>query len=217
VALADLTPAARPPSQARLGDSVLAIGFPLDLGGDATVTPGIVSASTAPGARRGRPTPRLLQTDAAINPKTAAGRSSTDGQADRHQHHPAKDAENVSFRHRDRRRSVIDQILASPPPARLDRRDLRPVNGAAARCNSASARRAARAAHDPPCSPTAPPPGQDCGRDVVVSVDGACGNDGLLSKPATTSRRFDRPRRGRSVGPRRVRIVIAKRPTTLPG
>jgi S1-C subfamily serine protease len=60
----------------RLGDDVIAIGFPLDLGGTPTVTRGIVSAQERDitlgdgpvGELRG-----LLQTDAAINPGNSGG------------------------------------------------------------------------------------------------------------------------------------------------
>jgi S1-C subfamily serine protease len=60
----------------RLGDDVIAIGFPLGLGG-ATVTKGIVSAKNRRISPQGGVTPLrltgILQTDAAINPGNSGG------------------------------------------------------------------------------------------------------------------------------------------------
>jgi S1-C subfamily serine protease len=60
----------------RLGDDVIAIGYPLGLGG-ATVTKGIVSAKNRRISPQGGPTPLrltgILQTDAAINPGNSGG------------------------------------------------------------------------------------------------------------------------------------------------
>jgi S1-C subfamily serine protease len=58
----------------RLGDDVIAVGFPLGLGGGATVTKGIVSSTSRTiepqgGVRLGG----VLQTDAAINPGNSGG------------------------------------------------------------------------------------------------------------------------------------------------
>ena len=89
VALSDLIPVPLGhSSQARLGDGVLAIGFPLDLGGGPTVTQGIVSglhrtvhaedgpiSRAAPDGRRDQPG------------QLRRGARRLDGQADRHQHH----------------------------------------------------------------------------------------------------------------------------------
>ena len=76
VPLSDLVPLPLGRSSTlRLGDSVLAIGFPLDLGGGPTVTQGIVSGLDRTRARR-RTAPSLqglLQTDAAINPGNSGG------------------------------------------------------------------------------------------------------------------------------------------------
>ena len=61
-------------SKLRLGDGVLAIGFPLDLGGGPTVTQGIVSGldrTFQPDG--GASLEGLLQTDAAINPGNSGG------------------------------------------------------------------------------------------------------------------------------------------------
>ena len=75
----DLTPIAiGSSSNLRLGDDVLAIGFPLGLGDSPTVTRGIVSAldrRIQAGASTGesRELEGLLQTDAAINPGNSGG------------------------------------------------------------------------------------------------------------------------------------------------
>jgi putative serine protease PepD len=59
-------------SQLRLGDPVIALGFPLDLGG-VTVTSGIVSGLNRTIEARGGDLTGLLQTDAAINPGNSGG------------------------------------------------------------------------------------------------------------------------------------------------
>ncbi|HWC14450.1 MAG TPA: trypsin-like peptidase domain-containing protein [Actinomycetota bacterium] len=111
-------------SNLRLGDDVLAIGFPLGLGDSPTVTKGIVSAldrNISAGAQ-GLELQGLLQTDAAINPgnsggalidragrlvgiNTAAARASA--------------AENVGFAIAiDEALPVIEEILSEPPSQR---------------------------------------------------------------------------------------------------
>jgi len=65
-------------SQLRLGDVVVAIGFPLGLGSGPTVTEGIVSAldrriEAGSAAGESRRLDGLLQTDAAINPGNSGG------------------------------------------------------------------------------------------------------------------------------------------------
>ena len=58
----------------RLGDSVLAVGFPLGLSGGPTVTRGILSGSSRVIQPQGGPKLEgLLQTDAAINPGNSGG------------------------------------------------------------------------------------------------------------------------------------------------
>ena len=73
--LADLIPVPLGHSSTlRLGDGVLAIGFPLDLGGGPTVTQGIVSGlDRTVHADDGPDLEGLLQTDAAINPGNSGG------------------------------------------------------------------------------------------------------------------------------------------------
>ena len=57
----------------RVGDEVIAIGNALNLGGDATVTRGIVSAKDRDLAAEGVSLEGLIQTDAAINPGNSGG------------------------------------------------------------------------------------------------------------------------------------------------
>ena len=74
VLLVEPSPDARPMtlgnvSEIRLGDEVIALGFPLgnDLGGDYTVTTGVVSS------HRVKDSARWIQTDAAVNPGSSGG------------------------------------------------------------------------------------------------------------------------------------------------
>jgi S1-C subfamily serine protease len=109
----------------RLGDDVIAIGFPLDLGG-ATVTKGIVSAKNRRISPQGGSTPLrltgILQTDAAINPGNSGGalvdangrlvgiNSAAAG---------AATAENIGFAIPiDEVVPVIEEILSEPPEQR---------------------------------------------------------------------------------------------------
>jgi S1-C subfamily serine protease len=75
VPLTDLVPLAIGRSSTmRLGDEVLAIGFPLNLGGGPTVTRGIVSGLDRAVHADGEPgLTGMLQTDAAINPGNSGG------------------------------------------------------------------------------------------------------------------------------------------------
>jgi putative serine protease PepD len=57
----------------RVGDEVIAIGNALNLGGDATVTRGIVSAKDRDLQAQGESLEGLIQTDAAINPGNSGG------------------------------------------------------------------------------------------------------------------------------------------------
>jgi S1-C subfamily serine protease len=77
VALTDLVPVPLGRSaHLRLGDAVLAIGFPLGLTGGPTVTQGIVSGLDRTVHADGGPSLEgLLQTDAAINPGNSGGAS----------------------------------------------------------------------------------------------------------------------------------------------
>lgn len=111
-------------SRLRLGDQVIAIGFPLGLGRGATVTEGIVSALDrsieAAGIRgEARPLEGLLQTDAAINPGNsggalidAAGRLVGINTAAAQ----ASQAENIGFAIAiDNALPIVEEILSEPP------------------------------------------------------------------------------------------------------
>ena len=111
-------------SNLRLGDDVVAIGFPLGLGDSPTVTKGIVSAldrNISAGAE-GLELQGLLQTDAAINPGNSggalidrAGRLVGINTAAAQ----AAAAENVGFAIAiDEALPVIEEILSEPPEMR---------------------------------------------------------------------------------------------------
>ncbi|MGH2757463.1 MAG: S1C family serine protease [Actinomycetota bacterium] len=114
-------------SQLRLGDEVIAIGFPLGLGQSPTVTKGIVSALDreieAGGATgESRELSGLLQTDAAINPGNSGGALIDRGgrlvgintAAAR-----AGEAENIGFAIQiDDALPTIEEILSEPPSDR---------------------------------------------------------------------------------------------------
>jgi S1-C subfamily serine protease len=100
-------------STLRLGDSVLTVGFPLDLGGGPTVTHGIVSGLDRTVTAAGGPQLRgLLQTDAAINPGNSGGALiDSTGKLVGINTIAATSAENVGFAISiDSARSVIDEI-----------------------------------------------------------------------------------------------------------
>jgi S1-C subfamily serine protease len=121
VKLTDLTPVALGRSASlRLGDSVLTIGFPLDLGGGPTVTHGIVSGlDRTVTAQSGPELHGLLQTDAAINPGNSGGALvDATGKLIGINTVAAKGAENVGFAITiDSARSVIDEIRSKPNDA----------------------------------------------------------------------------------------------------
>ena len=225
VALSDLIPVPLGHSaQARLGDGVLAIGFPLDLGGGPTVTQGIVSGlDRTVHAEDGPDLLGLLQTDAAINPGNSGGALvDSTGKLIGINTIAAKDAENVGFAIAiDGARSVIDQILRKPAGsqawigATFD--SVRSAADAVQLGLQPGARGAAVVAvfSDSPAAKSGLREG-----DVVVSVDGSLvGTADLLSKALASHKPGD------SIvldvvdqsGPRRVRIVIAKRPAMLSG
>lgn len=107
----------------RLGDDVIALGFPLGLGGGATVTKGIVSSTSRTiepqgGVRLGG----VLQTDAAINPGNSGG-ALVDGNGRLIGINTAAAgagaAENVGFAIAiDSAIPVIEEILSEPPEER---------------------------------------------------------------------------------------------------
>jgi putative serine protease PepD len=104
-------------SKLRLGDSVLAIGFPLDLGGGPTVTQGIVSGlDRTVHADDGPDLKGLLQTDAAINPGNSGGALvDSSGRLIGINTIGATHAENIGFAIAiDGARSVIDELRSKP-------------------------------------------------------------------------------------------------------
>jgi len=114
-------------SNLRLGDEVIAIGFPLGLGSGATVTMGIVSAldrriEAAGPSGDPRPLDGLLQTDAAINPGNSggalidrAGRLVGINTAAAR----ASQAENIGFAIQiDQALPIVEEILSEPPEER---------------------------------------------------------------------------------------------------
>lgn len=114
-------------SDLRLGDDVVAIGFPLGLGGGPTVTKGIVSATdraiTAEGAVGGaEELGGLLQTDAAINPGNSGGALIDAGGrlvGINTAAAQAAAAENVGFAIAiDQALPVVREILSEPPEKR---------------------------------------------------------------------------------------------------
>jgi S1-C subfamily serine protease len=121
VKLSDLVPIALGRSSSlRLGDSVLTVGFPLDLGGSPTVTRGIVSGlDRTVTAQTGPELHGLLQTDAAINPGNSGGALiDSTGKLIGINTVAERGAENVGFAITiDSARSVIDEIRSKPSSA----------------------------------------------------------------------------------------------------
>ena len=187
---------------------MLAIGFPLDLGGGPTVTQGIVSGlDRTVHAEDGPDLEGLLQTDAAINPGNSGGALvDSTGKLIGINTIAAKDAENVGFAIAiDGARSVIDR---DPAQARRQQAwigaTFDSVEQAAAAVQLGlppGARGAAVVAvfADSPAAKSGLREG-----DVVVSVDGSLGGLGRLAGEGAgqpQARRFDRARRRRSVRP----------------
>jgi S1-C subfamily serine protease len=212
-------------SRLRLGDGVLAIGFPLDLGGGPTVTQGIVSGLDRSVHANGGPSLQgLLQTDAAINPGNSGGAlvDSTGKLIGINTIAAnAGSAENVGFAISiDEARPVIDEIRSKPANARawigvtFD--------------SIASAAAAVQIGLQPNTRGAvvvavfSASPGSRAGLkagDVVVAVDG---------KPVRSSLDMSRTLAARkpgdsmvldvvdSAGPRRATVKVAKQPATLP-
>ena len=224
VALGDLTPVPLgQSSKLRLGDAVLAIGFPLDLGGGPTVTQGIVSGlDRTVHADNGPDLEGLLQTDAAINPGNSGGALvDSAGKLIGINTIAATGAENIGFAIAiDGARSVIDQIRSKPAGGQawigvtFDS-----IDSAAAAVQiglQPDARGAAVVAlfADSPASKAGLREG-----DVVVAIDGkAVRSAGDIAKALAARKPGD------SVvldvvdhsGPRRATVKIARRPATLP-
>jgi putative serine protease PepD len=224
VKLADLTPVPLGrSSKLRLGDGVLAIGFPLDLGGGPTVTQGIVSGlDRTVHADDGPDLEGLLQTDAAINPGNSGGALvNAAGKLIGINTIAATDAENIGFAIAiDGARSVIDELRSKPAGSQawigvtFDS-----IDSAAAAVQiglQPDARGAAVVAvfADSPASKAGLQEG-----DVVVAVDGKpMRSAGDMSKALTAHKPGD------SLvldvvdqsGPRRATVKVVKRPATLP-
>ena len=225
VKLADLVPIPLGHSATlRLGDSVVAVGFPLDLGGGPTVTEGIVSGlDRTVTAQSGPELHGLLQTDAAINPGNSGGALvDATGRLIGINTIAASGAENVGFAITiDSARSVIDEIRSKPSGSQAW------IGATLASISSASAavqiglppgtRGAAVIAvfSNSPASRAGMREG-----DVITSVGGRA-----VRSNADMTRALNAARPGDSLtldvsdqsGPRRVTLTAGKRPATLPG
>jgi S1-C subfamily serine protease len=225
VALDDLVPVPLGrSSRLRLGDAVLAIGFPLDLGGGPTVTQGIVSGlNRTVHANDGPDLEGLLQTDAAINPGNSGGALvDSTGKLIGINTIAATGAENIGFAIAiDGARSVIDEIRSRPAGRQAwigVTFDSISSSAAAVQIGlQPDARGAAVVAifADSPASKAGLREG-----DVVVAIDGQ-----VVRSAADMSKALAARKPGDSVvldvvdqsGPRRATVKVAKRPATLPG
>jgi putative serine protease PepD len=225
VALDDLVPVPLGrSSKLRLGDAVLAIGFPLDLGGGPTVTQGIVSGlDRTVHANDGPDLEGLLQTDAAINPGNSGGALvDSTGKLIGINTIAATGAENIGFAIAiDGARSVIDEIRSRPAGRQAwigVTFDSISSSAAAVQIGlQPDARGAAVVAvfADSPASKAGLREG-----DVVVAIDGKA-----VRSAADMSKALAARKPGDSVvldvvdqsGPRRATVKVAKRPATLPG
>jgi putative serine protease PepD len=225
VSLTDLVPVPLGRSaRLRLGDPVLAIGFPEGLTGGPTVTQGIVSGLDRTVHAEGGPSLEgLLQTDAAINPGNSGGALvDAGGKLIGINTVGATSAQNIGFAIAiDGARSVIDEIRTTPAAKRpwigvtFDSID---NASAAVQIGLPPATRGAGAV-----AVFAGGPGAKAGLregDVVVAIGGrhvrsadAMTKAVAAGKPgdALVLDVVDRS------GPRRVTVTIAKRPQTLPG
>jgi S1-C subfamily serine protease len=208
----------------RLGDSVLAIGFPLGLSGGPTVTQGIISGlNRSIHAGGGPQLAGLLQTDAAINPGNSGGALvDSTGRLVGINTIAATSAQNIGFAIAiDGARAVIDEIRHKPG-------DRQPWIGV----TFASIGNAAAAVQLglPPgtrgagaIAVFAGSPASKAGLhegDVVVAVDGRAVHSAADMAKALAARRI-----GASIvldvvdtsGPRRVTLQAVERPATLTG
>jgi S1-C subfamily serine protease len=213
-------------SKLRLGDSVLAIGFPLDLGGGPTVTQGIVSGLDRTVHTDGGPSLEgLLQTDAAINPGNSGGALvnaagkligiNTIAAS-------AGSAENVGFAISiDEARPVIDEIRSKPADQRawigVTFESIATASAAVQIGLQPNVRGAVAIAV------FAKAPGAKAGMkagDVVVAADGKA-----IRSATDMAKTLGARKPGDSMtldvvdsaGPRRVTVQIVKRPATLGG
>jgi S1-C subfamily serine protease len=225
VALDDLVPVPLGrSSRLRLGDAVLAIGFPLDLGGGPTVTQGIVSGlNRTVHANDGPDLEGLLQTDAAINPGNSGGALvDSTGKLIGINTIAATGAENIGFAIAiDGARSVIDEIRSRPAGRQAWIGVTFDSIGSSAAAVQIGLQPDARGAAvvaifaDSPASKAGLREG-----DVVVAIDGQ-----VVRSAADMSKALAARKPGDSVvldvvdqsGPRRATVKVAKRPATLPG
>jgi S1-C subfamily serine protease len=211
-------------SQLRLGDGVLAIGFPLGLTGGPTVTQGIVSGLHRTVHADGGPSLEgLLQTDAAINPGNSGGPLvDAAGRLIGINTVAASSAENVGFAISiDEARPVINEIRSKPADQRawvgatFDSID---SAAAAVQIGLAPGVRGAAAIAvfaDSPASKAGLKEG-----DVIVSIDGR-----RVTSTEGVSKVLGSHKPGDSVvldvvdpaGPRRATVTLGKRPATAPG
>jgi S1-C subfamily serine protease len=98
----------------QVGESVIAIGNALDLGGEPTVTQGIVSAKDRDLTAEGEQLEGLIQTDAAINPGNSGGPLvNSNGQVVGMNTAIVQDAQNLGFSIAiDRAKPIIEQLKA---------------------------------------------------------------------------------------------------------
>jgi serine protease Do len=211
-------------SKLRLGDGVLAIGFPLGLSGGPTVTQGIVSGLDRTVHADGGPDLQgLLQTDAAINPGNSGGPLvDAGGKLIGINTVAARSAENVGFAIAiDEARPVIDEIRSKPAAQRawlgatFDSID---TAAAAVQIGLAPGTRGAAVIAvfaDSPASKAGLREG-----DVVVSIEGR-----TVRSTEGVSKALAARKPGDSVvlevvdqaGPRRVTVTIGTRPATPAG
>ena len=208
----------------RLGDSVLAIGFPLGLSGGPTVTEGIVSGLDRTLHAEGGPQlVGLLQTDAAINPGNSGGALvDSTGRLVGINTIAETSAQNIGFAIAiDGARAVIDEIRHKPG-------DKQPWIGvtfgsignaaAAVQLGLPPGTRGAAAVAVFTGSP-ASKAGLHEG-DVVVAIDGAAVRSAAAMAKALATRKI-----GASIvldvvdgsGPRRVTMKVVEQPATLGG
>jgi S1-C subfamily serine protease len=225
VKLTDLVPVPLGHSSSmRLGDSVLAIGFPLGLNGGPTVTQGIVSGLDRTVHADGGPSLEgLLQTDAAINPGNSGGPLiDTAGRVVGINTVAASSAENVGFAISiDEARPVIDEIRSKPADKRAWMGvTFDSIDSAASAVQIGLAPEIRGSAviavfTDSPASKAGLREG-----DVIVAIDGR-----TVHSSKDMSRTLGRHAPGDKVvldvvdksGPRRATVTLGKRPATAAG
>jgi S1-C subfamily serine protease len=223
VALRDLVPVPLGrSSQLRLGDGVLAIGFPLGLAGGPTVTQGIVSGLHRTVHADGGPSLEgLLQTDAAINPGNSGGALvDAGGRLVGINTVAARNSENVGFAISiDEARPVINEIRSKPADQRAwIGATFDSIGSAAAAVQIGLAPEVRGAAA---IAVFANSPASKAGLregDVVISIDGRpVRSTDALSKALSSHKPGDSVvlEVVDAAGPRRMSVTLAKRPATV--